>query len=467
CNEQNVAIKFVHKNSDAQTFKSRFQQETSAMRCLNHPNIVQFHGKGKLDTEQEFIAMELLENKNVLEHVQEFNLGIQSKLQLFTGVCQAVAHCHNRGIIHRDIKPTNILIQKQNGQYAPKLIDFGVAKSFNETKHPPMLAVNENYLVGTVQYMSPEQVSRSRKAIDHRTDIYSLGILLFEFVTGSPPISFEQLMNEPLESIFEQIAEAQTPTLNLKDWAHRIDPLLIGALNIIFSRTLTLDPKDRYATAEDLKNDIVAILEQIGETSDARQPSETPALMIQSRPSFFRKNAPKFLGNQAIALAILLFFLLTFRATPGMPTGNKSYFRSGSQNLILDHSVKTGPYQTAMKPFRVESNLEPVGSPSVKRLPVRSNLPISNRVKPPVHSAQLAVEIQPDGFPIGSFRRPHKNSGRELSQSTQAPTDPKKPWTQSNLTQSDYGILSRLIPRMPLSLFRKCQVQAALQPIWH
>ncbi|HZR18791.1 MAG TPA: serine/threonine-protein kinase, partial [Verrucomicrobiae bacterium] len=184
-----VALKIVKPGMDSKSVVARFEAERQALALMDHPNIARVIDAGMTDGGRPFFVMELVEGIKITDYCDQHSLPTSSRLELFTQVCDAIQHAHQKGIIHRDIKPSNILVTtRTDGRPAPKVIDFGVAKATGgQQLTDKTIFTAHDMLIGTPAYMSPEQMSPMNADIDTRTDIYSLGVLLYELLTGTTP----------------------------------------------------------------------------------------------------------------------------------------------------------------------------------------------------------------------------------------------------------------------------------------
>jgi serine/threonine protein kinase len=212
-----VALKVIKPGMDSKRIITRFEAERQALALLDHPNIAHVHDAGTTETGRPYFVMEYVKGLPITEHCDRHKLTIEDRLNLFRQVCLAVHHAHQKGIIHRDIKPSNILVSLQDDQELPKIIDFGVAKAIARPLTERTLATEGSQLLGTPEYMSPEQADMANEDIDTRSDIYSLGVLLYVLLTGALPFDSKILREGGIEHIRQIIRETdpKTPSTRL------------------------------------------------------------------------------------------------------------------------------------------------------------------------------------------------------------------------------------------------------------
>ena len=293
-----VALKVIKRGMDSKQVLARFDAERQALALMDHPHIAKVLDAGTTATNQPFFVMELVKGIPVTEYCDQHKLGIPERLALFMQVCAAVQHAHQKGIIHRDLKPSNILVTLHDSQPAPRVIDFGLAKAMSGqplTEHT--LHTGLGQVAGTPLYMAPEQAACNAIDVDTRADIYALGVLLYELLTGTTPIEHEDLSKKALDEILRVIRESEptTPSRRLGSSGSgpsvaaargtepaKLGRFLKGELDWIVMKALAKDRDRRYETANGFAKDIERFLNH--EPVLAWPPSATYRLRKLLRP---------------------------------------------------------------------------------------------------------------------------------------------------------------------------------------
>ncbi len=185
--KRRVALKIIKPGMDTRQVIARFEAERQALAMMDHPNIAKVLDAGQTESGRPYFVMELVNGISVTKYCDEQHLTPKERLNLFVHICQAVQHAHQKGIIHRDLKPSNVLVALYDGKAVPKVIDFGVAKATNQSLTDKTMFTQLGQIVGTLEYMSPEQAQRNQLDVDTRSDIYSLGVILYELLSGETP----------------------------------------------------------------------------------------------------------------------------------------------------------------------------------------------------------------------------------------------------------------------------------------
>jgi len=186
-----VALKIIKVGMDTKQVIARFELERQTLALMDHPHIAKVLDAGATDTGRPYFVMELVKGVSITEYCDSQKLSTRERLDLFVQVCHALQHAHQKGIIHRDIKPSNVMVTMREGTPVPKVIDFGIAKATNQRLTEKTVFTRYAHIIGTPAYMSPEQAELSELDVDTRSDIYSLGVLLYELLTGATPFSEE------------------------------------------------------------------------------------------------------------------------------------------------------------------------------------------------------------------------------------------------------------------------------------
>jgi serine/threonine protein kinase len=328
-----VALKIIKVGMDTREVVARFESERQALALMNHPNIARVIDAGATTEGRPFFVMEYIEGVPITRYCQEQALGLEDRLRLVAQVCRGIHHAHQRGVIHRDIKPSNILVTSEDGRPTARVIDFGIAKAIDQRLTDHTVLTRLGFLLGTPEYMSPEQADLGSRDIDTRSDVYALGVLLYELLTGSLPVAKQDLLQAGLAGMHRAIADqdpeppsARTTTLGrqpdnkgtfptaARTWSAR----LRGDLDWVTLKALDRDRERRYDSPGALADELDRFL--------ANQPVEAGPPSRWYRARKFARRYRVVVTAAAVVLATLLIGMAG--VTTGMVRANRAEQRA-------------------------------------------------------------------------------------------------------------------------------------------
>lgn len=328
--KRQVALKILRPSDASRSILARFEQERHALAMMDHPGIARILDAGSTDEGIPYFVMEMIKGVPINQYCDQENLSPQERLKLFIPVCEAVQHAHQKGIIHRDLKPSNILVGLYDGKPVPKVIDFGVAKAVGSRLADSSVFTEVGSVVGTLEYMAPEQAELNNLDIDTRADIYSLGVVLYELLTGSPPFSRQQLRSAAFDEVLRMIREVDPPKPSTRVSsseevasvaAHRkLEPkqlakVLSGDLDWVVMKSLAKERNRRYQTVSDFASDIDRFL-------SVQTVSAGPPSILYKASRFLKRNK---VLSLATALAFFALIAGGVAATLGYLESNRQY----------------------------------------------------------------------------------------------------------------------------------------------
>ena len=264
-----VAVKVIKLGMDTKSIVARFEAERQALALMDHPCIARVLDGGATVTGRPYFVMELVRGVRITEYCDANQLSLQERLALFIQLCHAIQHAHQKGVIHRDLKPSNVLVTVQDGKPVPKVIDFGIAKAIEEPLTEKTVLTNFHAFIGTPAYTSPEQAEMTGADVDTRSDIYSLGVLLYELLTGVTPFDAKELTQSGLDGMRRMIKEVEPPKPSTRlrrvvagSSANPLTILVDRDLDWIVMKCLEKDRTRRYDTARELAADLQRYLDQ-------------------------------------------------------------------------------------------------------------------------------------------------------------------------------------------------------------
>ena len=333
--KRRVAVKIIKPGMDSKEVVARFEAERQALALMDHVNIAKVLDGGATELGRPYFVMELVKGVALTEYCDNNRLSIQDRLELFGQVCRAIQHAHQKGVIHRDIKPSNVMVTMHDGEPVPKVIDFGVAKAISHELTEKTMFTAYGQMIGTPQYMSPEQAEMSGLDIDTRSDVYSLGVLLYELITGTTPLDKNSIQRRAYDELCRQIREVEAPKPSaristLKDIErsavaeHRqikpdsLQTFVSGDLDRVVLKALQKDREQRYESPKELAADLERFLK------DEPVQAMPPSPVYVARKYFRRHKAAILTAVCIVSLLILATAFSSWQAIRATRYGKES-----------------------------------------------------------------------------------------------------------------------------------------------
>jgi eukaryotic-like serine/threonine-protein kinase len=362
---RDVALKIIQPGLDSSQVIARFEVERQALAVMDHPNIARVFDAGATSNGRPYFVMELVDGAPITEYCDSKRLSVRERIELFIPICQAIQHAHQKGIIHRDIKPSNILVPERDGKAVPKVIDFGLAKALGHQLSDATAITRLGIVVGTPGYMSPEQAELNSQDIDTRSDVYSLGAVFYELLSGAIPLKRDWKANVPFLEVLKRIREEETapPSARLQEAEtvvataekRRTEPdqlpkLLHGELDWITMKALEKDRTRRYETVNGLVRDLQRYLN--GEPVEAGPPSTS------YRMSKFVRKHRAWLATAAAFVLLLVAGVVVSSWLAIRASRAEQEARAVNEFLQNDLLAQASAYEQARPDTRVDPDLK-------------------------------------------------------------------------------------------------------------
>jgi eukaryotic-like serine/threonine-protein kinase len=361
--ERKVALKVIKPGMDSRQIIARFEAERQALAILDHVNIARVLDAGTTESGLPYFVMELVHGVPITKYCDDNHLTPRERLELFVPVCQAIQHAHQKGIIHRDIKPSNVMVTLYDGKPVPKVIDFGVAKATEQKLTERTLFTQYSTMVGTLEYMSPEQAGMSALGVDTRSDIYSLGVLLYELLTGNTPLTHKRMKEGAYAEIIRMIREEEPPrpSTRLSDSGEalasisaqrhmepaKLTKLVKGELDWIVMKTLEKDRNRRYETAKDFSADVQRYL------TDERVLACPPSAGYRLRKFTRRNKGPVVAASLVLASLVIGVVGMAWGVIRATHAEANAVREAGEKTVALgEKTVALGEKETALATAR-------------------------------------------------------------------------------------------------------------------
>ncbi|MBK8233690.1 MAG: serine/threonine protein kinase [Candidatus Eisenbacteria bacterium] len=452
-----VAIKVVRAGLDTSQIVDRFESERQALAMMDHPAIATVFDGGTAPDGRPFFAMEYVKGEPITTYCDRHRLGTRERLRLFIGVCEGVQHAHQKGIIHRDLKPSNVLISIRDDGPAPKIIDFGVAKAMSQPLSERNLVTEFGVLVGTPEYMSPEQAEMGGLDVDKRTDVYALGVLLYELLTGVLPFDSQELRrggyaeiqrlireqepSRPSTRLTGRDTDASIVARNRQMEPRRLVQQLRGDLDWITMRALEKDRTRRYPTANGLAADVERYLR------DEPVTAGPPSGLYRAR-KLFRRHRIAVLAGAAVSLALVAGVIGTswglLRAREQAREARRQAAIAEAVNEFLNVDLLAAAVPSTRKGQGKDVTVREVLAAAAERLDRDSNTD-GRFAKEPLVEASIRTAIGRTYRKLGEYQaaEPHLRRALALRGNALGPDHPQTWWAMHELGLLEYD-MSRL-----------------------
>jgi eukaryotic-like serine/threonine-protein kinase len=444
-----VAVKAIKPGMDSDRVLARFEAERQALALMDHPNIAKVLDAGTTENGCPYFVMELVKGVPVTKYCDDQKLDIKARLELFIPICQAIQHAHQKGIIHRDIKPSNVMVALYDGRPIPKVIDFGIAKATGPKLTDKTIFTEFGTVIGTLEYMAPEQAELNALDIDTRSDIYSLGVMLYELLTGSTPLGRDTLQRAAFAEVIRRIKEEEPPrpSTRLSDSKdslpgisaqRQIEPAKLpqtirGDLDWIVMKALAKERDRRYATCNNFAIDLMHFLQN--EPVAARPPSTSYLLQ-----KFVRRHRAAVVSAAAsllLLIAATVFSTIMYRHAE-QERGAAVIARNDAQEAEKEATVVRQFFQdNVLKAVRPPGQAGGLGRDVTVRRAIEAAEPVVGQQfaeKPKVEAAVREV-LGTSFFLLGEYDRAVKQDERSLKLREQhlGPDHPDTLRVKSNL----------------------------------